>query len=57
MNELSSINCEMISLRPSALLEVILCGDKMFNDKSNHRILTATIDYNKNTHRFEQTIF
>ena len=57
MNELSSINCEMVSLRPSALLEVILCGDKMFNDKSNHRILTATIDYNKNTHRFEQTIF
>ena len=39
MNELSSINCEIVSLRPSPLLEVILYGDKMLNDKSNHRIL------------------
>ena len=32
MNELSSINSGIISLRPSALLEVILYGDKMLND-------------------------
>ena len=42
MNELSSTDCEIVSLRPSLLLEVILYGDKMLNDKSNHRILTAT---------------
>ena len=36
MNELSSINCGIISLRLSALLEVILYDDKMLNDKSNH---------------------
>ena len=29
MNELSSINCELVSVRPTALLEVILYGDKM----------------------------
>ena len=28
MNELSSINCEIVSLRPSALPEAILYGDK-----------------------------
>ena len=28
MNELSSINCEIVSLRPTALLVVILYGDK-----------------------------
>ena len=28
MNELSSINCGIVSLRPSAFLEVILYGDK-----------------------------
>ena len=28
MNELSSINCEIVSLRPSAFLEVILYGYK-----------------------------
>ena len=34
MNELSSINCGIVSLRPSALLKVIVYGDKMLNDKS-----------------------
>ena len=36
MNELSSINCGIVSLRPIALLEVIFYGNKMLNDKSNH---------------------
>ena len=39
MNELSSIICGIVSLRPSAILEVILYGDKMLNDKSNQPIL------------------
>ena len=52
MNELSNINCEIVSLRPSPLLEVILYGDKMLNDKSNHQILTATTNYIKNTQHF-----
>ena len=53
MNELSSINCKIVSLRPTALLHLILYGDKKLNDKSSHRVLTATIDYIKNTHVFE----
>ena len=56
MNELSS-NYGIDSLRPSALLEVILCGDKMLDVKSSQRILTATISYIKNTQRFEQSLF
>ena len=55
-NELSSINYGM-SLRPSALLEVILYGDKMLSDNSNQQILTATINYIKNTQWFEQSLF
>ena len=47
MNELSSINSGIISLRPSVLLEVIFYGDKMLNDNSNQQILTATINYIK----------
>ena len=54
MNELSSINSGIISLRPSALLEVILYGDKMLSDNSNQQILTVTISYIENTQRFEQ---
>ena len=57
MNELSSINSGIISLRPSVLLEVIFYGDKMLNDNSNQQILTATINYIKNTQRFEQSLF
>ena len=57
MNELSSINCGIVFLRPTALLEVIIYGDEMINDKSNHLILTATINYIKNTQRFEQALF
>ena len=34
MNELNSINSGIISLRPSALLEVILYGDKLLSDKT-----------------------
>ena len=57
MNELSSINCEIVSLRPSTLPEAILYGDNMLNDNSYHRMLTATINYIKNTQRFEQGLF
>ena len=51
-NELSSINCEIFSLRPPALLEVILYGDKKLNVELNYQILTATINCIKNTQRF-----
>ena len=56
-NELNSINRGIVSLRSSALLEVILYDDKMLNDKSIHRILTATINYIKNMQQFEQALF
>ena len=49
MNELSSID--------GAVLEIILYGDKMLNDKSNRRILAATIDYIKNKQQLKQALF
>ena len=52
MDELNSINSGIISLRPSALLEVTLYGDQMLNDNLNHQTLTATINHIKNTQRF-----
>ena len=57
MNELSGINSGTVSLGPSALLEVILYGDKMLSDNLNQQILTATINYIKNTQLFEQSLF
>ena len=55
--ELSSINCEIVSLRPTALLEVILYGDKKLNDKSNHQMLTVTINYIKKYNDLNRTYF
>ena len=56
MDELRSINSGTISLRPSALLEVILYGDKMLSDNLHQQILTATLNYIKNKQRFEQSL-
>ena len=57
MNERSSINSGLISLRPGALLEVNVYGDKMLNDDSNQQTLTATINCIKNKQRFQQSLF
>ena len=57
MNELSSISSGIISLRPSTLLEVVLYGDNMLSDNWSKQILTATINYIKNTQQFEQSLF
>ena len=57
MIELSSIIRGIVSLRRRALVEVVLYGDKMLNDKSNQRILTSSVNYIKNTQRFEQPLF
>ena len=57
MNEFSNIVSGIISLRPSALPEVILYGDKILCDNSNQQIFTATINYIKNTQRVEQYLF
>ena len=57
MIKLSSIIRGIVSLRRSALVEVVLYGDKMLNDKSNQRILTSSVNYIKNTQRFEQPLF
>ena len=36
MNELISINYEIVSVKPTSLFKVILYGDKELNDKSSH---------------------
>ena len=58
MNELSSISCKKVSLRPTVLLEVILYSNKKFNDKSLIKPPnTATINYIKITQPFQQVLF
>ena len=37
MNELTSINCAIAFLRPTALIKVILYGDKKLNDNYPNR--------------------
>ena len=48
INQLSSINCEIVTFRSTALVEVTFCDKKKFNSRSNNRILAVTINHTKN---------
>ena len=52
LKKISSTYSEIISLRPIALAEEILDGDKKLNDKLNRSTLSATINDIKNTQGF-----
>ena len=49
MNELNSKNSKFNTLEPDELVRTILYGDKNFDNDSNLKILTATINFIKQT--------
>ena len=56
MNELNDIDNSITSRQPNELLRIILYGDCMFKDYVNKRILIATIQFIKNSNRFNQSL-
>ena len=56
MNELSDIDNSITSRQPNELLRIILYGDCKFKDNVNKRILIATIQFIKNSNRFNQSL-
>ena len=56
MNELSDIDNSITSRQPIELLRIILYGDCKFKDNVNKRILIATIQFIKNSNRFNQSL-
>ena len=57
MNELNDIDNSITSRQSSELLRIILYGDDCkFKDNANKRILIATIQFIKNSNRFNQSL-
>ena len=57
MNELNRINSKFNTLELDELVRTILYGDKHFDNDSNFKMLTATINFTKQTKRFEPALF
>ena len=56
MKELYRIDHSITSRQPNELLRIILCGDCKFKDNVNKQILIATIQFIKNSNRFNQSL-
>ena len=57
MNELDNIDNSITSMESNDLLLIILYGDKKFDKVTNSRILNATIEFIKNSKRFDEALF
>ena len=56
MDELNDIDNSITSIQTNELLRIILYGDCKFKDDINKRILIATIQFIKNSNRFNQSL-
>ena len=56
MKELYRIDNSITSRQPNELLRIILYGDCKFKDNVNKQILIATIQFIKNSNRFNQSL-
>ena len=56
MNELNDIDHSVTSRQPNELLRVVLYDDCKFKGNVNKRILIATIQFIKNSNRFNQSL-
>ena len=56
MKELDEINTSVTSRTPTELLRITLYSYCKFKDDINKGILTASIDFNKDSNRFDQSL-
>ena len=57
VNELNSINSKNNTVESDELIRTTLSEDKNFDNDSSFKILTATINFIKQTQRFEQVLY
>ena len=57
MNELNNIDNSITSRQPNELLRIILYGDCKFKDNVNKQILIETIQFIKNSNKFNPDRF
>ena len=56
MNELDDIDNSITSRQPTEILRIILYGDCKFKDDVDKRVLMATIQFIKESNRFDQAL-
>ena len=56
MNELDNIDNSITSRQPTEILRIILYGDCKFKDDVDKRVLMATIQFIKESNRFDQAL-
>ena len=58
MNDLINIDRSLPSLsQKDKLISILLYGSDAFDNKKNHKILICTIQFIKDSHRFDDSFF
>ena len=57
MNDLMNIDRSLPSLSQDKLISVLSYGSDAFDNKKNRKILNYTVQFIKNSHRFEDSLF
>ena len=58
MNDLINIDRSLPSLsQKDKLISILLYGSDAFDNKKNHKILICTIQFIKDSHRFDNSLF
>ena len=57
MSELEAIDSSIIFLNEEHLINLLLYGNKKYDIYTNRMILQATIDFLKNSLRFDEALF
>ena len=56
LSTLNNIDCSLLELTKSSLLQTLLYGNTLFDKEKNTRILNATIEYILSTERFDEPL-
>ena len=57
MNDLINIDRSFPSLSQDKLISILLYGGDAFDNKKNPKILICTIQFTKDSHRFDDSLF
>ena len=57
MNDLINIDRSLPSLSQDKLISILLYGSDAFDSKKNRKILICTIQFIRDSHRFDDSLF
>ena len=57
MNDLINIDISLPSLSQDKLISILLYGSDAFDNKKNRKVVICTIQFLKDSHRFDDSLF